>query len=80
MQVEASIQAKRTTVAHNIRHCLEGPLILIAGSNFVALGLWAVLAIRKQDRDLGTQFRELKRACPVSVTMSYSEVRPDGVF
>lgn len=80
MHLEASIQAKRTTVAHDICHRLESSLVLITGSDLVALGLGAVLPICEQDGDLGAQFRELKRACPVSVALSHSEMRPCALF
>lgn len=47
MQVEASVQAQGTTVAHDICHRLESSLVLVTGSNLVALGLGAVLSIRQ---------------------------------
>lgn len=59
---------------HYIRHRLESPLVLVTGSDFVALGLGAILAISEQDRDLSAQFCELKRACKVLALFNHSPI------
>lgn len=77
MKFETSVQTKRTAMPHDVGHRLEGPLVLITGSDLVTLGLRTVLSISKQDRDLGAQFRELKRACKVSALFSHSPLVSD---
>ena len=62
MQVEACVQAPESAVFDNISHCLESPLILIARRNLLTLRLGAVLLVGQEDRDLSTQFGQLKGA------------------
>lgn len=49
-------------MTHDICHCLERSLVLVTGSDLVAVRLGTVFLVGEQDRDLGTQLRELKRA------------------
>lgn len=67
MQVEPSVEAKWTTMTHDVRHGLERPLVLICSSNFVTLGMRTVFLVSKQDRNLSAQLREFKRAWRLSV-------------
>lgn len=75
MQIEARVKPKRSTVADNVCHCLEGSLVGIAGSNLVALGMRAVFSVRQENGNLGTQFREFKRACEQSRQFRVQTIR-----
>jgi len=62
MQFEAGVQSSETAMANNIRHRLQGPLVLIAGRNSMAAGIGAVLLLGKENRHLCAKLRQLKGA------------------